>query len=84
MGVSAVFGMAACIPDEQVPAPAPIVEPVTEPAPIIEPAQDYPVYQLPACSTEDSTENCYWDAANMGNGQGQSFVVLNGTVYYAN
>lgn len=35
---------------------------------------------LPACATEDST-NCVWDAERSGNGQGTSFVDLNGVVY---
>ncbi|MFD5864375.1 hypothetical protein ACFWGP_05450 [Agromyces sp. NPDC127015] len=35
-----------------------------------------------ACESEDSTD-CYWDAARMGNGIGQSFVNFNGTDYYA-
>lgn len=34
---------------------------------------------LSACPTEDS-DNCYWDASTRGNGQGQSFAVINGTV----
>lgn len=33
------------------------------------------------CATEDST-NCYWDATTQGNGQGRSFVDINGTAYY--
>jgi hypothetical protein len=36
---------------------------------------------LPACPSEDS-DNCYWDAATMGNGTGTSFVMLNGVAYY--
>lgn len=38
---------------------------------------------LPACATEDS-DNCYWDAQTMGNGQGRSFYVINGSVTYTN
>lgn len=30
--------------------------------------------ELPPCATEDSV-SCYWDAATMGNGVGQSFTV---------
>jgi len=30
---------------------------------------------IPPCDTEDSG-HCYWDAANMGNGQGYSYVML--------
>lgn len=33
------------------------------------------------CATEDST-NCYWNAATMGNGTGNSFIDVNGTAYY--
>ena len=36
---------------------------------------------LPPCAYEDR-DNCYWDAAHRGNGQGQSFVSLNGQVIY--
>lgn len=36
---------------------------------------------LLACEAEDST-NCYWDAAGRGNGQGRSFVNLDGKVLY--
>lgn len=53
------------------------------PAPVVEtPAPAYPTYTLPACQYEDST-NCYWDASARGNGQGASFVNLNGVYYYA-
>lgn len=30
---------------------------------------------LGACATEDSPGPCYWDAAEQGNGQGNSFTV---------
>jgi hypothetical protein len=36
---------------------------------------------LPACQTEDS-DNCYWDAATMGNGRGRSFVTVAGETTY--
>lgn len=32
------------------------------------------------CPTEDS-DNCYWDAATMGNGIGDSFVTLHGVTF---
>lgn len=36
---------------------------------------------LPPCATEDSV-SCFWDAANRGNGIGQSFWTdANGTVH---
>lgn len=31
---------------------------------------------LPPCAQEDSN-NCYWDAAHMGNGVGRSYITLN-------
>lgn len=41
-----------------------------------------PVWQtLPDCPTEDS-DDCYWDAQTMGNGQGRSFYVIAGAVTY--
>jgi hypothetical protein len=33
------------------------------------------------CATEDS-DNCWWDAQNMGNGTGTSFEVRDGVVTY--
>lgn len=36
---------------------------------------------LGPCPTEDST-NCYWDAAQHGNGSGVSFVDVDGVTYY--
>lgn len=36
---------------------------------------------LPACPTEDS-DNCYWDATLMGDGNGRSFDAIDGQVYY--
>lgn len=35
---------------------------------------------LPPCECKDS-ENCYWDASARGNGEGQSFVGINGAYY---
>jgi len=46
------------------------------------PAPEFPTYSLPPCESEDS-DNCYWDAARMGNGTGQSFISLEGVLYYA-
>lgn len=68
-------------PIESVPV---TVTPPTEPAPIeaapVTPAT-LPTYTLPPCATEDS-DNCYWDAARMGNGTGTSFISLNGVLYF--
>lgn len=36
---------------------------------------------LPPCAMEDS-DNCYWDAATMGNGIGRSFIVVDDVVTY--
>jgi hypothetical protein len=38
---------------------------------------------LPLCPTEDSN-NCVWDAATQGNGEGRSFVVIDEKVTYLN
>lgn len=46
------------------------------------PAPELPTYTLPPCATEDS-DNCYWNAATMGNGTGTSFINLDGVTYYA-
>lgn len=35
---------------------------------------------LPACTSEDSLEDCYWDGGE--NGLGAHFYVLNGEVHY--
>lgn len=37
---------------------------------------------VPLCRTEDST-NCRWDAQLQGNGEGRSFVNIDGVTYYA-
>lgn len=37
---------------------------------------------LPPCAAEDS-DNCFWDATVRGNGEGRSFVSLDGVVYLA-
>lgn len=34
------------------------------------------------CPTEDSM-NCYWDATLSGNGEGRSFLDIDGLAYYA-
>lgn len=38
-------------------------------------------YAIVPCATEDST-NCVWDSRVQGNGQGASFIDINGTAYY--
>lgn len=40
-----------------------------------------PVPDLPPCPTEDSS-NCYWDATVQGDGNGMSFIDIDGTAYY--
>lgn len=43
--------------------------------------EDRDVVILEPCPTEDS-DNCYWDAQRQGNGEGSSFIVLDGVIYY--
>ena len=45
------------------------------------PVEGDTIYLLTPCEQEDS-DNCYWDAEVQGNGQGRSFVVIDGTYYY--
>lgn len=63
--------------------PVPVIDavppvPATESS---EPPVTLPTYTIAPCVVEDA-DNCYWDAALMGNGQGTSFVTLNGVTYY--
>lgn len=55
------------------------------PVPVGEPTTPnggyFPTLNLRPCLNEDS-EDCYWDAARMGNGQGTSFIRLGGVTYY--
>lgn len=46
----------------------------------VQATQDEPAYSLPACETEASS-NCYWDATR-GNGEGQSFIDIEGRITY--
>lgn len=41
----------------------------------------FPTLELRPCQVEDD-DNCYWDAARMGNGQGTSFITVDGITYY--
>lgn len=43
--------------------------------------QDAPDIRLVPCATEGSS-NCYWDASLRGNTYGQSFVNIDGVIYY--
>lgn len=40
------------------------------------------VPHVPACQTEDQDTTCVWDAQRRGNGEGRSFLVIDGQVYY--
>lgn len=40
-----------------------------------------PVAAVSNCESEDAS-NCYWNAAASGNGNGQSFIDINGTAIY--
>jgi hypothetical protein len=62
------------MPCSQLP-PVPVNEPMT-------PNGGYfPTLTLRPCPVEDA-DNCYWDAARMGNGQGTSFITVDGVTYY--
>lgn len=55
--------------------------PVPDGQPVTENGGYFPTLTLIPCAQEDSV-NCYWDAARMGNGEGTSFVNIDGTMYY--
>lgn len=40
-----------------------------------------PDLRIPACATDEATKTCYWDADTRGNGEGESFIVLDGVLY---
>lgn len=44
-------------------------------------AADAEAPDLPACEQEDST-NCVWNAQDQGNGEGESFVDVDGETFY--
>jgi hypothetical protein len=50
-----------------------------EPGGVADPASIMAALETP-CVVEDA-ENCYWDAAAMGNGTGSSFVNVEGSIY---
>lgn len=63
----------------------PTVDPTPGSAPSIQVPDkviaEFPNLELPPCAQEDS-QNCYWDATKMGNGEGTSFINWNGIYYY--
>ena len=56
-----------------------LVDPA-EPGGSIDPSSLAEALDTP-CATEDSDANCYWDAALRGNGEGSSFVVVEGHIF---
>lgn len=74
VSLSGVTLTAGCAPHQS----EPTTQSVDLPAPI---ESEHPTLTLPPCPVEDA-ENCYWDAARMGNGLGRSFVNIDGTYYY--
>lgn len=61
-------------PDEPAPWPADTTATIQDDGSII----------LPPCEDDDSAaDDCYWDAAVMGNGIGDSFVTVGGVTTYA-
>jgi hypothetical protein len=79
IGIGGIAMTAACLPDNPAPAPQPTVIDCTA----TDCSKDIPGdnYTIVPCAQEDDTDNCYWDAATRGNGQGTSFVWLNGKFY---
>lgn len=75
-GLALMTTLAFCPPIAPTPTPTPAAAPAAQVK-----TTDYPAISLPACIDEDS-DNCYWDAATMGNGKGDSFVTLHGKTYY--
>lgn len=74
----AIVGAIAALTPAHHPAsasPEPVVETTVSPSP--RPT----LATLPLCAEEDS-RNCYWDADVLGNGEGRSFIDINGTAYY--
>lgn len=62
-------------------------DPIPTPTPQATP-QATPTWHdgLPACTYEDGSgqTSCYWDAQAMGNHQGHSYTITNGTAHYVN
>lgn len=70
------FGIGAVSGPDTVTVPAPVPA-----APMVKVVDHY-LDTLPPCEYEDSA-NCIWDASEQGNGEGISFVDIDGTAYYA-
>lgn len=71
------------------PAPEVTEPPVTEPIPapeltesVTDAFEPWPLNTLYPCDFEDSEYNCYWDAKTRGNGEGTSFVNVDGVTYH--
>lgn len=48
-----------------------------------QPSEPTPIWTtLPACTSEDQTSDCFWDAQTNGNHEGRSFYVLDGRTIY--
>lgn len=73
LGIAALVAAGACW--------APTLVPAIHSGESAESTSDLPTLTLPPCPVEDA-DDCYWDAARMGNGQGTSFVTIDGVTYY--
>ena len=77
LAIVGILGTAVCIGGA--------IESANNPAPTLPPVstswEQGETIILTPCPTEDST-GCYWDASIRGNKVGQSFVNINGNVYY--
>lgn len=49
---------------------------------VLDPYNRVRIVRVPPCVYEDQS-NCYWNAQQMGNGRGDSFVNLRHRIYYA-
>jgi hypothetical protein len=80
-----IFTVGACLPDEDDPynGVPQCTDAIADAGGIChgEPIPNHPTITLIPCPTEDSAD-CYWNAATMGNGQGRSFVNIDGNYYY--
>jgi hypothetical protein len=78
MGVGMTQAMNYSQPIASDEEPSVVVEETPTPTPT---PSESALAPLPPCEYEDS-ENCFWDAGEAGNGEGTSFVDIDGTPYY--
>lgn len=81
VGLTALVGGAAFLTGVGQPTPEVKVEKAPAVLETTPRWQDGQAHYLVPCESEDSF-NCYWDATLRGNKVGQSFVNINGVMYY--